>query len=128
LLDRIDIHLEIPALKVTELLNESPVVGESSEKIRERVVKARAKQRERFAGTKIHCNAQMNSRHLKKFCGLSQENKELMRAAIERLGFSGRTYDRILKVSRTIADLEGSAEIKKAHVAEAIQYRNLDRN
>lgn len=128
LLDRIDMHLEIPALKVSELLSETMAMGETSETIRQRVVKARTKQKERFAGTKIHCNAQMNSRQLKKFCCLSEENKSLMRVAIEKLGLSGRAYDRILKVSRTIADLEDSAEIQQYHIAEAIQYRNLDRD
>lgn len=127
LLDRIDIHLEIPSLKVSELISDAPSVSESSEKIRARVVQARTVQKQRFAGTKIHCNAQMSARHLRKYCPLSQDNKELMRAAIERFGFSGRTYDRILKVSRTIADLEGAAEIGPAHIAEAIQYRHLDR-
>jgi len=126
LLDRIDIHLEVPSLKISELSSEAEA-AESSAAIRERVMRARERQRERFSGTKIHCNALMNSRQIKKFCVLDRESKDLLTTAVERLGLSGRAYDRILKVSRTIADIEGCEHIGAGHVAEAVQYRNLDR-
>lgn len=126
LLDRIDIHLEVPALKVAELADDT-AAAEPSALIRSRVIAARSVQRERFAGTKTHANAQMQSRQIKKFCALDEAGKKLLRSAIERLGLSGRAYDRILKVSRTIADLDGKPTIEEAHIAEAIQYRNLDR-
>jgi magnesium chelatase family protein len=126
LLDRIDIHLEIPALKVAELTDDISR-AEPSAAIRERVVAARAVQRERFAGAKVHSNAQMHSRFVRKFCTLDEGGKKLLRSAIERLGLSGRAYDRTLKVSRTIADMDGKPTIEETHIAEAIQYRNLDR-
>jgi magnesium chelatase family protein len=119
-------HLEVSALKVSEITDESPS-GETSGVIRERVVKARQRQTNRFDGTKIHCNAKMHNRQIKKYCKLDENSKSLLRNVIEKLGFSARAYDKILKVSRTIADLEGSPEIQQAHVAEAIQYRSLDR-
>lgn len=127
LLDRIDIHLEIPPLKVLELTGETNIVEESSLSIRNRVIQARSIQKVRFEGAKIHCNSQMSPKLLKKFCNIAEEGKDLLRIAIGKLGLSGRAYDRILKVSRTIADLENSEKILKTHIAEAIQYRNLDR-
>jgi len=136
LLDRIDIHIEIPRLTKDELTRSA--FGETSNIIRERVQQAREHQRERFAclqaRTKskqprrgISCNALMRSRHLRKFCELSDPALRFLENAIEKLGLSARAYDRVLKVSRTIADLAGSEEIKLEHIAEAIQYRSLDR-
>lgn len=125
LLDRIDIHVEVSRLKQDELLNRAN--GESSASIRQRVMKARSRQQERFSGSKIHCNAHMNSKQIKLFCQVSEETKSLLRSAITQLNLSARAYDRILKLARTIADLAGESEIQTAHVAEAIQYRSLDR-
>ena len=126
LMDRIDIHIEVPALKVSEL-TENSSSGESSAAIKERVVKARKIQQGRFKGAKIYANAQMGVKDIKKHCVLDDETKKILKNAIEKLGFSARAYDRILKVARTIADLSGSENVKTAHVAEAIQYRAFDR-
>jgi magnesium chelatase family protein len=126
LLDRIDIHIEVPAVKYKELSQESS--GEPSAEIRNRVITARSVQRERFIKSKIHCNAQMTPRFLKKHCGIGEDSKQLLEAAIDKLGLSARAYTRILKVSRTIADLAGEASIQPTHIAEAIQYRSLDRS
>lgn len=125
LLDRIDIHIEVPRLSKNELLDKS--TGESSESIRERVVIAREIQTKRFAGTKIHCNAQMTTRQLKKFIKLTDKAENMLASAITTLQLSARAYDRILKLSRTIADLSGAEEIAVSHIAEAISYRTLDR-
>lgn len=126
LLDRIDIHIEVPAVKYKELSDTSR--GESSEAIRERVIKARNLQLKRFTGLKhVYTNADMGSREVRQFCRLDLAASEVLRKAMLRLGLSARAYDRILKVSRTIADLEGSEAIKHQHVSEAIQYRTLDR-
>lgn len=125
LLDRIDIHLEVPRLKPEELLSQPN--GESSKSIRARVTTARHIQQKRFQGTKIFCNAHMTSRQIRQFCAPSDEVREMLRAAINHLGLSARAYDRILKLARTIADLAGENEIAIPHVAEAIQYRSLDR-
>ncbi|MGB9797736.1 MAG: YifB family Mg chelatase-like AAA ATPase [bacterium] len=125
LLDRIDIHIEVPRLPQEKLLQETQ--GESSEKIRERVMRAREIQAKRFAGTNIFFNAHMNSRQIREFCPLSSEVKDVLRSAISRLDLSARAYDRIIKVARTIADLEGSENIEVHHIGEAIQYRSLDR-
>jgi magnesium chelatase family protein len=126
LLDRIDIHIDMPAVKYSELRQSSG--GESSEQIRERVVRARERQLQRFEGEKIYCNAQMSPRQLRKFCGLSADCDRLLESAMARLGLSARAHDRILKVSRTIADLDSAESIGSAHISEAIQYRSLDRN
>jgi len=130
LLDRIDIHIEVPSLRYDELAKKEP--GEPSERIRERVNRARKVQLERFKGLKrkrrIFCNAQMESRDIKKFCAISQESEVLLRTAMEKFGLSARAYDKILKVARTIADLEGMEGIEPSHISEAIQYRSLDRN
>jgi magnesium chelatase family protein len=126
LMDRIDIHIEVPALKVSEL-TEMPDGAESSQKIKERVVKARNLQRERFKNSKIYANAQMSVKDIKKYCVLDDSAKSVLKNAIEKLCLSARAYDRILKVARTIADLQDSENIKTAHVAEAIQYRAFDR-
>ena len=126
LLDRIDIHIEVPAVKYKELSQES--AGESSVHIRKRVEEARGIQEERFMHSTIHCNAQMTTRHIKKYCQIGEDSKHLLEMAIDRLGLSARAYTRILKVSRTIADLAGENLILPSHIAEAIQYRSLDRN
>ncbi len=127
LLDRIDIHIEVPALKYKELTEREP--GESSSDIQKRVDLARDIQLHRFQGRKnIYCNAHMQSRDIRKYCLIEESSEELLANAISKFGLSARAYDRILKVSRTIADLEQSQEITQAHIAEAIQYRTLDRN
>jgi magnesium chelatase family protein len=126
LLDRIDIHIDVPAVKFKELASETP--SESSAEIRARVVGARQVQKERFAGEKLFSNAQMSPRLIRKHCAIDTPSKALLEKAITRLGLSARAYDRILKVSRTLADLEGKEQIESSHVSEAIQYRTLDRN
>lgn len=126
LLDRIDIHVEVPAVKYQELSSER--IGETSETVRERVIKAREIQSERFKTSKnIFKNADMNTKALRKFCRLDATSQDLLKMAMTKLGLSARAYDRILKVSRTIADLSGSENISAAHISEAIQYRSLDR-
>ena len=113
-------------MKTTELFQEAP--GESSEAIKERTNKARVVQSQRLADMPIRTNAQMNHKQLKKYCPLSPECKELLKKAIEELQLSARAYDKIIKITRTIADLEGTQDIRPEHMAEAIQYRSLDRN
>ena len=127
LLDRIDIHIEVPAVKYKELSAKES--GEPSEVIRNRVMKAREMQQERFRKRpNIFCNAHMESKDIRVFCQIDARGEELMKMAITRLGLSARAYDRILKVSRTIADLAGATNIQAEHISEAIQYRSLDRN
>lgn len=126
LLDRIDLQIEVPRLSQSELMTTTP--SESSFQMRERVLKAREIQSQRFKKLKgMHSNARMHARQIREYCKLDVTGQELLRQAIARLGLSARSYDRILKVSRTIADLEGSEMIQPHHLAEAIQYRNLDR-
>lgn len=126
LLDRIDIHIEVPAVKYREL--SSTHNGECSSEIRARVIAARDVQLKRFAGLKgIYNNADMGSKEVRQFCQLDTASAELLKMAMTKLGLSARAYDRILKVSRTIADLEKSENILPQHVSEAIQYRSLDR-
>jgi magnesium chelatase family protein len=126
LLDRIDIHLEVPAVKYRALADQSG--GEASEAVRERVDRARAVQRERFAQRLgVYANAHMAPRDIRTFCRVSDAAEALLRTAITRLGLSARAYHRILKIARTIADLDGAAELAPKHVSEAIQYRSLDR-
>jgi magnesium chelatase family protein len=126
LLDRIDIHVEVPAVPYNELTGTTP--QESSENIRQRVMKARDFQSNRFSRTKIFCNAQMGSRHIRNFCRLNASSAKLLEFAVEKFGLSARGYNRILKIARTIADLSGSETINETHVSEAIQYRCLDRS
>jgi len=126
LLDRIDIHVEVPPLKYQEIARGE--AGDSSAIIAERVRMARDIQGERFARHRIFCNAHMGSRHLRRFCVLNGESEQLLASAMEKLGFSARAHDRILKVARTVADLAGSEAIAAEHIAEAIQYRSLDRS
>lgn len=126
LLDRIDIHIDVPAVRYKELASQTE--GESSSDIRTRVLKARQIQLARFAGEKIFSNAQMTTRQIRKHCKIDAACEKLMENAITNVGLSARAYDRILKVARTIADLEGQEKIASHHISEAIQYRTLDRN
>jgi magnesium chelatase family protein len=127
LLDRIDIHIEVPAVQYQEMASNEP--GEASAAIGTRVEQVRAIQRQRFSGNgKARTNARMSARQIKAFCTLDGEAEGMMKMAMTELNFSARAYDRILKVARTIADLEGQERIQAHHVAEAIQYRTLDRN
>ncbi|MFA7421734.1 MAG: YifB family Mg chelatase-like AAA ATPase [Melioribacteraceae bacterium] len=126
LLDRIDIHIEVPAVKFNDLASKSS--GEKSTEIRKRVVAARDIQQSRFTNLKhVFKNADMTSKEIKSFCQLDRASEDLLKMAMNRLGLSARAYDRILKVSRTIADLEGVERIIANHISEAIQYRSLDR-
>jgi magnesium chelatase family protein len=126
LLDRIDLHIEVPAVEYRDVASER--AEESSAAIRERIVRARQCQQERFRNDgKVNSNARMATRQLKQHCKLGQDAQELIRVAMSELNLSARAYDRILKVSRTIADLEGRTEIAPEHVSEAIQYRTFDR-
>ncbi|NHE55534.1 YifB family Mg chelatase-like AAA ATPase [Cyclobacterium plantarum] len=126
LLDRIDLHVEVTPVNFDEMTSEGK--SESSKSIRERVTKARELQLARFNDSpEVHCNAMMPSHTVKEVCKINQAGKTLLKTAMERLGLSARAYDRILKVSRTIADLAGAEEIRVEHLAEAIQYRSLDR-
>ncbi|HLV08863.1 MAG TPA: YifB family Mg chelatase-like AAA ATPase [Halanaerobiales bacterium] len=127
LLDRIDIHIEVPALKVEEITGEIKNSAENSATMRERVMAAHERQVERYSEEHFNFNSQLKGKKLKKYCLLDDESVFLMKDAIDRLGLSARAYDRILRLSRTIADMEGSEYIKSHHVAEAIQYRSLDR-
>jgi len=126
LMDRIDIHIEVPAVPFQEMAEKDD--GEKSQHIQARVQKAREVQLYRFKSSEnLFANAQMESQDLKNHCKLNQESNELLKTAMDKLGLSARAYDRILKVSRTIADLDGKEKIDSAHISEAIQYRSLDR-
>jgi len=126
LLDRIDIHLEVPAVPYQELVGGTS--EETSATIRQRVERARAIQRERFRGQRgVHTNASMAARDLRRWCAVSAPVEGLLRSAVTRLGLSARAYHRILKIARTVADLDGAPAIAPSHVSEAIQYRTLDR-
>lgn len=123
----IDIHVEVVPVTHEELASTKPV--EKSEEIRKRVIKARAIQNKRFVEyERIHCNAQMSRKQVEQYCPISTEGEKLLKTAMERLGLSARAYDRILKVARTIADLEESPEIEIEHLSEAINFRSLDRD
>ena len=125
LLYRIDLHIEVPRVPHRNLA--APRDGEPSEKIREGAEAARAIQSERLAPFGLHANARMASRHIRKFCPLDAAGQKLLEMVTDRLGLSARSYTRILKVARTIADLTGEENIQQEHLAEAIQYRGLDR-
>ncbi len=125
MLDRLDLHIEVPPVEYNELRETRQ--AETSAEIRERVNKARAIQNERYKGTGVTCNARLTPKLLKKHCIMSEEASKLLQTSFDRLGMSARAYDRILKVARTIADLQGSENIETQHIAEAIQFRSLDR-
>ena len=127
LLDRIDIHIDVPAVNYREL--RGTTMPESSADVRARVLRARQIQLDRFAlgAERIYSNAQMGSREIRKYCELGTDAEHLLERAIAKQGLSARAHDRILKVARTVADLSGAALIESGHVAEAIQYRTLDR-
>jgi magnesium chelatase family protein len=124
-MDRIDIHMDVPAVEYKDLSNRAE--GKSSKEILQNLKKARDIQKERFKGLKIHNNANMTGRHIKKFCEIDNDSDRLLETAMEKLGLSARAHSRILKIARTIADVDGSEKISADHVAEAIQYRSLDR-
>ena len=126
LLDRIDIHIEVPAVKYREL--RSAAASEGSAEIRARVLAARERQHQRFAADRIYTNAQMHTRQIRTYCELSPEAERLLERAMQQQGLSARAHDRILKVARTIADLDAQPDITVGHIAEAIQYRTLDRS
>jgi magnesium chelatase family protein len=125
LLDRIDIHLEIPALKTAELMSTPP--GEPSKAIRERIEAARHRQFARLRPEGVFANAQMSHKQTRKFCPLNKKESELLKIAMTELALSARAYDKILKISRTIADLAGCDNIQTEHLSEAMQYRSLDK-
>jgi len=124
--DRIDIHVQVPALSYEELSSKSS--GQDSATLRDQVAKSRSIQIERFKSEpKIFCNAHMKSKHLRSYCVLDEASMNLLKTAIDKLGLSARAFDRIHKVARTIADLDGKDKIESPHISEAIQYRSLDR-
>jgi magnesium chelatase family protein len=124
-LDRIDIHIEVQKVEFDQLTDKRK--GETSLQIRDRVLKARDAQTERYKDLEISYNAQMGPKEIEKYCELDEVSQNLIKVAMEKLGLSARAYDRILKVSRTIADLEQSEKVNSSHIGEAIQYRSLDR-
>jgi len=126
LMDRIDIQVDVPAVPYKDLAGGRS--AESSETIRHRVVAARNTQLRRFFDEHIYSNAQMGPRHIRKYCVLTPDCEKIMENAVTKLGFSARGYDRILKVARTIADLDGAEDLEPKHLSEAVQYRTLDRN
>ncbi|HYD48485.1 MAG TPA: ATP-binding protein [Terriglobales bacterium] len=126
LLDRLDIQVEVPGVAFKDLA--SPKASEASAAIRMRVDAARQIQRERFRGRRIFCNAQMHARDFRRCCQIDGDGERMLEDAMRRFGLSARAYTRILKVARTIADLDGQGDIATGHLAEAIQYRSLDRS
>ncbi|MGZ8847698.1 MAG: magnesium chelatase subunit ChlI family protein, partial [Pyrinomonadaceae bacterium] len=127
LLDRIDIHIDVPAVRFRELAGDTPPGIEDSATIRRRVIAARERQLARLTPEGVFSNAAMTPRLIRKFCRIDAESEAMLERAMSRLGLSARAYDRILKVSRTIADLEGAEDILSSHVSEAVHYRSLDR-
>ena len=126
LLDRIDIHVEVTPVSYNELAGKR--LSEKSSSVRERVIQTRKIQDQRYQNNEeVHCNAQMSSKQLRDICQIDEEGNQLLKTAMEKLGLSARAYDRILKVARTIADLDENEKIEANHLAEAIQYRSLDR-
>jgi magnesium chelatase family protein len=125
LLDRIDLHIEVPAVPFQELSANAD--GTASASMREQVSRARVVQQRRFGSDSARLNSRMTSRQLRRYCVLDEEGKTLLKTAMEELGLSARAHDRILRMARTIADLEGSEGLRPAHVVEAIGYRSLDR-
>ena len=126
-MDRIDLHVEVTPVNFSEL--SSSRLAEKSDLIRERVMKARAVQDARFAELEeIHANAQMSANMVRNICQIDEQGRSLIKQAMEKLGLSARAYDRILKVARTIADLDAAPNVISSHIAEAIQYRSLDRD
>lgn len=128
LMDRIDIHIDVPAVKFNELRGKGVPTGESSDAVRDRVIRARETQLARFNGDGVFSNSAMSPKQIRKYCELDIQSEELLEKAMLRQGLSARAHDRILKVSRTIADLEGSENVGPTHISEAINYRSLDRN
>ena len=124
-MDRIDIHLDVPSVPFKDL--SAPSNGVSSGEILERVMNARAIQTKRFKRSRIHTNSGMNSRQIRQFCKIDEQSSLLLEKAMDQFGLSARAHARILKIARTIADLEGHSDLKSSHIAEAIQYRTLDR-
>ena len=124
-MDRIDLHIEVDQVTYDDLTNTQ--LSEDSASIRERVIAARLIQNQRFADSKIHCNAKMDAPMVKQYCQLDAECEKLLKAAFDNLHLSARAYTRILKVARTIADLAGASQITAAHISEAVSYRSLDR-
>jgi magnesium chelatase family protein len=127
-MDRIDIHIDVPAVKFNELRGKVTPQGDSSETVRERVMRAREVQLARFNGDGVFSNSAMTPKQIRTHCALDAESEQLLERAMQRQGLSARAHDRILKVSRTIADLDGSEAIGASHLSEAINYRSLDRN
>ena len=125
LLDRIDMHVDVPAVSTHEVAQ--PADAEPSAAVRTRVVKTRQIQAERYARERLYCNAQLKPRHVRTYCEITKNIREMIERAIDKLGLSARAFSRVLKVARTIAYLEGKADIELQHAAEAVQYRNLDR-
>ena len=127
LLDRIDLHVEVTPVSYNELTNDVPAEG--SKEIRTRVEKARNVQLKRYKNKEgMHCNAQMSKQEMQAFCRIDENGNTILKTAMDRLGLSARAYDRIIKVARTIADLEGAEMIGSQHLAEAINYRSLDKD
>lgn len=124
-MDRIDVHIEAAAVDFDKMGSTAP--SESSAEIKSRVLKARDIQQKRYKDENVYFNSQLSARQINKYCRLGETETALMKTAFERLGMSGRAYHKVLKLARTIADLDGSADIKQQHIAEALQLRNLDR-
>jgi magnesium chelatase family protein len=125
LIDRIDIHIDVPAVSYDQLASDRD--GVDSVALRQQVIHARRIQAQRFAGTAIFTNAQMSSRLIRRFCKLDESSRTLLKQAVYELGLSARAHDKVLKIARTIADLDAAENIQTHHIAEAIQYRRLDR-